>query len=140
MITTKYTGAINSFEDNWHDIKGDAPVTNIRVKGTYPKEYIKHHHHCPHPHLGILPCFNQHKPYGIATVNLQFHDDRPDWYKFHADKHKRYFEEVMISDKEDFETAIEQDHDMKLPHHGHIHLKQVEPDTTDEEIENDVIL
>ena len=92
MITTEYTEKINSFDDDWQDIKTGSPVINIRVKGTYPKQKVKHHHHVAHPHLGFLPCFNQHKPYGLATVQLQFHDDRPDWYRFNAEKKKRYFE------------------------------------------------
>ena len=139
MITTEYTEKINSFDDDWQDIKTGSPVINIRVKGTYPKQKVKHHHHVAHPHLGFLPCFNQHKPYGLATVHIQFHDDRPDWYRFHAEKKKRYFEEITCSDKEEFATAIEQDHDMNLPH-NHVHIKQIEPDTKGEEIENDVVI
>ena len=94
MIITEYIEKINSFDDDWQDIKTESPVINIRVKGTYPKQKVKHHHHVAHPHIGFLPCFNQHKPYGLATVHIQFHDDRPDWYRFHAEKKKRYFEEI----------------------------------------------
>ena len=38
MITTEYTEKINSFDDDWQDIKTGSPVINIRVKGTYPKQ------------------------------------------------------------------------------------------------------
>lgn len=141
MITTRFTGNINSFEDNWNDIK-HGPVMNIRVAGTYPR---KHHNHCchhqhnPHPGFCILPCFNQHKPYGIATVHIDFgDDDRPDWYKFNAKKQRRQFEEIMPEDQE-FHDAIHQDHDLHM-RHDHVHLKPIEPNTESEEIEDDVIL
>lgn len=117
---------INNFDDNWMDIKSGG-VNNIRVKGTYPHvRRNKHVHYQSHYHPNAsMFLMNQHKPYGLATVGLlDPFDDRPDWFMFHK-KHKRIYEEITPRDKEAFYDAMEQDHEMHLPH-NHVHIKEVQ--------------
>lgn len=80
-----------------------------------------------------MPCFNQHKPYGIATTRLMppfEDDDRPDWHKFHSKNRK-----PMI-----FEEVIDENGCSHGPH-GTINVRPVEPaDDSKDEIEDEVTL
>lgn len=136
MITTY----INNFNDDWKDLKYTGGFHDIRTRGTYPnvkkdKHYHSHHHPNASPFL-----WNQHKPYGIATLNLlDPYDDRPDWFMFRSKPKKRYYEEVTPKDREDFHTAMEQDHDMHISHH-HVHIKEIEKNNIKDEIADEIIL
>lgn len=78
-----------------------------------------------------MPCFNQHKPYGIATNRLMSpfeDDDRPDWHEFHAKNRKPMM----------FEEVIDENGCSHGPH-GTINVRPVEPaDDSADEIEDEV--
>ncbi len=135
----RITTNINNFDDNWIDVQCGG-IKNIRVIGSYPNVKHKKHVHS-HYHPGSTRfLMNQHKPYGIATVGLlNPFDDRPDWFMFHSKHRKRKYEEIIPSDKE-FYNAMEQDHEMHIPH-NHLHIKEVEqgPSPSDE-IEDTIII
>ena len=90
-----------------------------------PKTHCGHHHH--------MPCFNQHKPYGIASVHLMKpfeDDDRPDWQHFHAKNRKPMLFEEVIDHKDHHHT-----------HHGIIAVRPVEPEIDkSEEIADEITL
>lgn len=130
----KITTNINSFNDDWRDIKAGSDISNIRTRGSYPnvkkdKHFHSHHHPNASPFL-----WNQHKPYGLATVGLMDpFDDRPDWFIFHGKRKRRFYEEIIPKDREDFQEAMEQDHDMHMSHH-HVHIKEIERNNPKDEI------
>ena len=148
MITTNVSGVA----DNWSNyfsqqVASYEPSSIVAKPWSKPRELEKlcelNHHHKPLHKVSItigpktrkqkhhhMPCFNQHKPYGIATpfLNNPFDDDdRPDWHEFHSKNRKpMIFEEVL-------------DH----PHHhnGLIAVRPVEPEIDkDEEIEDEITL
>lgn len=134
---------INNFDDDWFDIQCGGEVKNIRAKGSYPNVQHKKHihfksHHHPYASMFLM---NQHKPYGLATVGLlDPFDDRPDWFLFHKKHRKRVYDEITPDDPESFYQAMEQDHDMNIPH-NHVHIQERLPENNpSEEIEDTVII
>lgn len=129
----RITTNINSFDDNWLDVKCGG-VANIRAKGSYPNVKRKKYPHS-HYHPGAsMFLMNQHKPYGLATLGLlDPFDDRPDWYMFHTRKRKRMYQEITPQDIADFYNAMAEDHELHIPH-NHMHIKEIpqEPDMSDE--------
>ena len=129
--------------DNWDDLKMTRGIFNIRCRGHYPNVHYKCHHNLPssHYHPNASPfLWNQHKPYGIATVNiLDPFDDRPDWHLFRSKPQKRYYEEITPNDREDFERAMCQDHAAHL-RHNHVHIKEIQKTNKKDEIADDIIL
>lgn len=150
MITTNVSGVV----DNWSNYFGQQvasyePSSIIAKPWTKPRELEQicnfgtrkkplhkvsitigpKTHKSQHQHHH-MPCFNQHKPYGIATTYL-IHpfddDDRPDWHEFKSKNRKpMIFEEVL---------------DHPRHHHGIIAVRPVEPEIdTNEEIEDEVTL
>ena len=133
---------LNNYDDDWSDLYS-GEIKNIRVRGSYPnvkyKKYIpyKSHHH-PGASMFLM---NQHKPYGLATWGiLDPYDDRPDWYHFHAKHKRRFYEEVMPSDKEAFYQAIEEDREMRTPPVHHVHIQEIRQNNPSEEIEDPVTI
>ena len=131
MNTTYKLPRTPEFSSDWGD---DDMIKNIRVKGCYPD--VKHH---KKPIRQFDPRLKlQYKPYGIASETPDPFDDRPDWFKFHVKKEKKYYEEITPRDPE-FNEAIEQDHDMHIPH-NHTHIKEIEQDTSSEEIGDTIVI
>ena len=126
-------------EDNWLDIQTPGGVHDIRTRGSYPNVHNNRRNHA-HYHPNASPfLWNQHKPYGISTINLlDPFDDRPDWYMFNAKRQKKYYEEITPQDKPDFHQAMEQDHDMHISH-NHVHIKELETQNNpNEEIADEI--
>lgn len=122
---------VDRYYDSWDC---NTEVSNIRSRGTYPHvKPIPHKRRRPYPQL-----WNQHKPYGMATMCFDPFDDRPDWFLFRPRPRRRQFEEIMYHDPE-FPEGIRQDHAMCIPH-DHMHLRHVMPDTYDEEIGDTIII
>lgn len=123
MITTNVSGITDDWSNYFSSQVGSyKPASMVAKPWSKPKKLkkvrpgIPIHCHTPHlhpvsievskkkncgchNHIHIqLPCFNQHKPYGIATVNLQkpYDDDRPDWHEFDsANRQPKMYEEVI---------------------------------------------
>lgn len=139
MITTNIYNDYLAFGDNYY--------TDIRPCGTYKNVYEKKYNNkcksyyapcniCDPYHNNInnhfcLPCFNQHKPYGMVTChhNMYFpfiDDDKPDWHIFHPKKRKPM----------KFEEVIDENGCSHGPH-GTINVKPIEPENDiSEEIED----
>lgn len=147
MITTNVSG----IADNWSNyfsqqVMNYEPTSIVAKPWSKPKELellckLNNHHrpmhkvsitvgpktHCKHYHHH-LPCFNQHKPYGVATqflMNPFDDDDRPDWHEFHSKNRKpMIFEEIV-------------DH---CNHHGLIAVRPIEPTDPSDEIDEEVTI
>lgn len=117
---------IDKYYDSWND---NTEVSNIRCRGSYPNV-----HHRPYRRgHRFFQCWNQHKPFGMATMSYDPFDDRPDWFLFRPRHRRRHYEEIMHNDP-DFREGMAQDCNMGMTQQPHVHIRHVAPDTYDEEI------